>query len=116
MPTNVPLRETAVITLNGAGAGTARVGPLSAREIWHPTVAAVKANAVPVLEAQCNIYVGLSASAENFRDGCVDGSSGDSTGNVSGDTVPRGQYIFAVWTGGDANVQATLTVTGTKDV
>lgn len=112
----VPMRETAVIRLNGSGAGTAKVGPLSAREVWHPDNASVSANANPTNEAACSVYVGNDASASTFRDACQDGSTGDATGRVSADTVRCGQYVWAVWTGGDANVQAVLTVTGTKDI
>lgn len=112
----VRMQETAIITLNGAGAGTAKVGPLSAREVWHPETASVSANQNPTNEAQCLVYVGLSATQSNFRDGCIDGSTGDSTDRVAGKDVKVGEFIWAVWTGGDAGVQAVLTVTGTKDV
>ncbi len=110
------LYETGVTTLNINGAGTARVGPLSAREVWNPASASVKTSQTPVNEAQCAIYVGLSATQENFRDQTFTGSSGDSSDRVSGSPVKKGNYIWAVWTGGDPGVQATLVVTGTKDV
>lgn len=115
MPKRVPLRETAPIKLNGAGAGTARVGPLSAREVWYPDNAAVSVD-THVKEAECSVYAGESASQSYFRDKADQGSSGDSTGAISADTLKNGQYIWAVWTGGDANATATLTVTGMKDV
>lgn len=115
MPTRVPLRETAVITLNGSGAGTARVGPLSAREVWYPDNASISVS-TKVKEASANLYAGESATQPYFRDNSVQASTGDSSGTVSADTLRRGQFIFAVWTGGDANAQAILTVTGVKDV
>lgn len=113
---NVPLRETVTITLNGVGAGTAKVGPLSAREIWHPSNVSVSANTnPPVNDATCSIFVG-DANTQTFRDSCIDGSSGDSTDKCNADQIKCGQYVWAVWSGGDANVRATLTVTGTKDI
>jgi len=110
------LYETAVITLNGSGAGTARLGPLTAREVWYPDNASVKTNQTTITnEAQCQIYVGNDTSQQYFRDNTFSGSSGDASGKVSG-KLPKGQYVTAVWSGGDANVQAVLTVTGTKEI
>lgn len=113
----VPLiGQTAVITLNGAGNGTAKIGPLSAREVWYPENVAVKANSNPTNEAQCLVYVGPDTTQPNFLDGCIDGSTGDNTGKVNGREIRCGHFIWAVWSGGDANVQATLTVTGWREI
>lgn len=103
------------IKLNGSGAGTAKVGPLTAREVWHPDNAHVQVSS-NVNEAVCNIYVGESATQSNFRDATFSGSSGDATSRIGSDVVKSGWYIWAVWTGGDANATATLRVTGSKDV
>lgn len=111
----VQLRETASVKLNGSGAGTAKVGPLTAREVWHPDNASVNANQNPTLEAQCQILIGDSNTLR-FRDSTFSGSSGDSTDKVNADTLHAGEFVWAIWSGGDANQQATLTVTGTKDV
>lgn len=111
------LRESAVITLDGSGNGTAKLGPLSAREIWYPDNVHVSVNsAVVVKEAKCSIYMGNTPTQSAFRDESVFASSGDSSGTCNADTVKVGDYIWAVWTGGDANQQAVLTVTGIKDV
>lgn len=103
MSARVPMNETAIITLNGAGAGTAQLGPLTARETWYPNGCSVKANNNPTNEAQCLIYVGLSATQDNFRDGTFSGSSGDATDKIVG-RLQKGAFVFAVWTGGDAGV------------
>jgi hypothetical protein len=114
--TTVSLRESANITLDGSGNGTARVGPLSSREKWHPANVHVKANSNPVNESACDIFMGNDTSQSNFRDGTFSGSSGDQTDALNADVVNSGFYIWGVWSGGDAGVQATLTVTGTKEV
>ena len=109
---------TAYVTLDSNGNGTASVGPLTAREVWYPTTASVKTNQSQFAitnEAICNIYVGQSATQENFRDGTFSGSSGDSSDLVSG-KLKSGNKVWAVWRGGDANVQATLVVSGTKEI
>jgi hypothetical protein len=109
------LYESVSVILGASGGGTARVGPLTAREVWSPITASVAANANPTNEAQCKIYVGLSASAENFRDITFSGSSGDSSGKVTG-RLSKGNFVFAVWSGGDIGATATLIVTGDKEV
>jgi hypothetical protein len=113
----VTLNQSAVVTLNGAGAGTAQLGPINIRETWSPAVASVKTNQAPasiVNEAQCKIYCGSDATDPNFVDGTLSGSTGDSTDDIAGQQVRAGQYVFAVWTGGDAGAQGRLNVQGTK--
>jgi hypothetical protein len=116
-PVTVNLNQSAVVTLNGAGAGTAQLGPVSSRESWQPQVASVKTNQAPgtiVNEAQCKIYCGADATDPNYVDGTLSGSTGDSTGNVAGQQVSCGEYVFAVWSGGDAGAQGRLNVQGSK--
>jgi hypothetical protein len=109
------LYEFATVTLNGSGNGTARVGPIGAREVWSPLNASVRTNESTITnEAQCAIYVGPDASQPNFKGLTFTGSSGDAT-DLSG-TVKIGNFIWAVWTGGDPGAVATLSVTGTKEV
>jgi hypothetical protein len=115
--TNVTLgTQFATVILNGSGNGTVKLGPISAREVWNPANAHVSANANPINEAQCSIYVGDTVMPNNFRDGTFSGSSGDSTDKIGADIVKMGHYIWAVWTGGDAGQIATLSVTGTRDI
>lgn len=116
----VPLNETAIVVLNGSGSGTARLGPLTARETWYPTNASVKTSLLsgqtePVDEASCLLYAGQYATDDNFRDRTFTGSSGDASGKIAG-RLQRNEYIFAAWQDGDAGVSAYLTVTGEKDV
>jgi len=113
---SVLLNETATVRLDGSGNGTAKMGPLSARSIWRPDNVHVSANANPTNEALCKIYCGDLPIQQNFRDATVSGSSGDSSDRVNASIIKCGQYIYAVWTGGDPNVMATLSVTGMKQV
>jgi hypothetical protein len=116
MPVSVMLNESVTIQLNAGGNGTAKLGPKTAREIWYPDNVHVSANQNAVNESQCRIYAGDSPIQSNYRDGTVSGSSGDASDRVSASIIKCGQYIFAVWSAGDANVIATLNVTGTKQV
>lgn len=119
MSVTVPLRQSVPVTLDASGGGTARLGPVSLRETWYPQVASVGTNQGPgdpvVSEAQCKVYQGEDATQPNFCDGTLSGSTGDSTSNVSG-PLYCGQYVWAVWTGGDAGAQACLTVTGSRQI
>lgn len=116
---SVTLNQSAVVTLNGAGAGTAQLGPIGQRESWTPAVVSVKTSQAPgaiVNEAQCKIYAGPDTSDSNFVDGTLSGSTGDSTGNIAGQSVMCGEYVWAVWTGGDAGAQGRVIVSGTKQL
>jgi hypothetical protein len=113
--TTVPLTAKDTVKLDGSGNGTLKLGPIGAREVWHPENIHLSV-ATNTNEAQCNVYVGDSPIASNFRDGTFSGSSGDSTDRINADVVKVGAYVWAVWTGGDANAIATAIVTGTKDV
>lgn len=117
MPTQTLKGTFATVTLDGSGNGVAKIGPSSAREIWHPENVHVSANTGNVTnEASCLVYVGQTVGANNFRDGTLSGSSGDTTDAVNADEITVGEYIFAVWSGGDAGVTATMVVTGSKDI
>lgn len=112
--TAVTLNVSQPVTLDASGNGTAKVGPLSARETWRPTNVHVSVS-TNTNEATCTVYVGDSQTASTFRDSTYSGSSGDMLDGLV-DVVSAGWYIFATWTGGDPSATATLVVTGTKDV
>lgn len=114
MAVTVPLNQSAPVTLDIGGGGTARLGPVSLRESWTPAVASVKVS-TNNSEAECRIFEGTDTSDPNYVDGTLSGSTGDSTSNVYGPLEP-GNWIWAVWTGGDPGATAYLNVTGTKEV
>lgn len=111
----VPLNQSAVCTLDENGDGTAQLGPINGREVWSPLVVSVSVNEDTVFnEAQCQVFCGEDTSQPNFVGNTLSGSTGDSTDNVAGQQIMCGQYVFAVWTGGDPGQQGFLNVTGTK--
>lgn len=114
MPAEVQLNQSAPVTLDGSGNGTAKLGPRNARETWYPTLASVGTNQAAVTaEAQCKVYEGSDPSQANFVGGTLSGSTGDSTDGVRG-PLEVGEYVWAVWTGGDPGAQAYLNVQGTR--
>lgn len=112
--TAVPLNVSVPVVLDGSGNGTARTGPVNLREIWTPQQASVSVS-TSASEAECKVYQGESAQQPNYVDGTLSGSTGDSTTNVYG-PLYAGQWIWAVWTGGDPGAVAYLKVAGTKTV
>jgi hypothetical protein len=116
-PLGLPLNETGQVILDGAGNGTLRMYPDGSHEHWQPALASVKV-ATAIAEAQCRIYAGPTPTDDNFIDGTLSGSTGDSTDRVSSYDIARTRtpYLWAVWTGGDPGAQATMVVNGTKTI
>lgn len=112
----VPLNSNGFVILDASGNGTVKLGPASAREVWNPQSVHVQVAGPVTNEASCYIYVGDSPTQGNFRDASQSGSTGDSSDRVSADTIKCGQYIWAVWSGGDVGRQATLLITGSRSV
>lgn len=111
------LTQSAQITLNGSGDGTAQLGPSSPGEVWAPSVVSVGTEETSVTnEAQCKIYCGPAPAQPYYVDGTLSGSTGDSSSNVTGQMLYPGQYVIAVWTGGDPGAVAFLNVQGTRTV
>lgn len=113
----LPLTESASVTLDGTGAGTARLSPDEPAMVWFPATVHVQASS-NTSEAQCLIYAGPSATQPYFVDGTFSGSSGDATDKIAGRVIARTQtpYIWAVWSGGMPGAQATMIVSGEKEV
>jgi hypothetical protein len=110
----LPLSEAAFVTLDASGNGTARVGPNAHGVVWKPSRVAIKTSSA-VLSPVCQLFIGNTATSENFIDGTFTGQQ-NATDSVVGQELRLRQYVWAVWTGGDVGAQATLTVTGSKDV
>lgn len=111
----IPLNEDITVKLDGSGNGTVKLGPVSAKERWYPTVTSVKVS-TNTNEAVAKTYSGDAVKDQNFVDGTFSGSSGDASDRISGQEITFGNWIWNVWTGGDANAVATLVVYGEKEI
>lgn len=106
-----PLDTSAKVTLNGSGNGTARIGPKVGQHWTLGNIAvSVSSN---TLEPTCKIYL-RAIDPGNFVDGTFSGSQ-DSTDSANGLRLGPGQEVIAVWSGGDANATATVSIYGTVD-
>lgn len=110
--TTLPISETSSVALDGSGNGTISLGPYGPSETWTPSNVSVICSS-NTKEAVCKIYVGPKVAPQYFKDLTVDGSTGDATDRANV-LVANGNFIWAVWTGGDAGATATLNVDGTK--
>lgn len=105
----VPLNVQTSVVLDGSGNGTAFLGPRIGQK-WNVTNAAVLVpNAVKV--PQASWYAGGQPIPGNFVDGTFTGNL-DATGRISNFSITSGNYVFAVWTGGDPGATATLSILG----
>lgn len=118
MSRTLNLTAVANVTLDNDGNGTAQIGPNNTNEVWLPT--SVSINCTGSLTGitgtpSCFIYAGAYAGQGTFTDGTYL-VLGASSSMISGQSIYPGQQIFAVWTNGPPNQQATMTVQGTRTV
>lgn len=106
--------QYANVILDSNGNGTAQCGPGRVREHWQISGVAVAVN-TQNKEASCSVYIGSNPDRTSFVGNTITGSSGDTCGTAGIDIQP-GQFVFAVWTGGDPGATATLTAFGTYTI
>ena len=109
------LSKQAQVKLDANGNGTASTGPSLPGEVWTPPITASVRATTNVNEAICTVYAGWGVDPVNFQDATTWGSTGDSDNSINIPLHP-GQYVFAVWSGGDSGATATINVTGTRQV
>lgn len=105
-----PLNTSVNITLDVSGNGTAKIGPNVGQQ-WNPTNVSVHVSTATNFP-KCSIYAGGSSQPGQLVDSTYTGND-DSSGKIEGTVIFPGHNIWAVWTGGDANATATLSVFGT---
>lgn len=112
-----PVRSTlnigTTITLDGAGGGTAMLGPDSAKgpANWHVTGVIVQTDR-PGQAPIPRVVVYLDTlSASGTQGLSYDGSFAQGATSL---TLSRGQKLICVWSGGQSGDQASLTLTGEK--
>jgi len=117
---NADLNESAQVTLDGSGNGTARLTPRGGTRnsgyIWHPNTLFVSCS-TNTLEAQAVAYVsyGIQSNAPTDAIGqTLSGSTGDTCGMTQ--NLRPGDWITVKWTGGDPGAIATMRVTGSVDI
>lgn len=113
--TSYTLNESASVTLDASGNGTATIGPNTAKGPATWTVSGVilttsRPGVAPI--PRCAVYLDQT-NASGLQGISYDGSFNQ--GAASDLEMSRGQNLIAVWTGGAAGDTANITVTGTKE-
>ena len=123
--------ETATVILDGSGNGTATITPgapspgggvgvgRNSGLTWDVigvavNVAPLTGHTEPVNQARCSVYLSYgiqSATQADFQGSTATGSTGDTDTLTA--TIRPGDWITAVWTGGDVGAIATMRVLGT---
>lgn len=103
------LNKGGQVTLNASGTGTVKLGPTQYGQRWKVTNVAV-ATSTAVNVPECRIYLGPPA-ATSMLGGSFSGNQ--DTASTQVELLP-GQYLTAVWTGGDSGAVATLSLYGTR--
>lgn len=108
-----PLNLSKSVKLDASGAGRLELGPDDGPPYWNVTKMLVKTSRpgkAPI--PACSVY--LDSEDDNSLQGSTyDGSRDESDCDID---MSRGQHLIAVWSGGQVNDTATLSVTGWKDV
>lgn len=109
--TRLPLNAGKTVTLDGTGAGRVELGPDAGPPHWHVSAVMIQTNRpgqAPVPRVQLYLDVVDPANSLGLS---YDGSFGQASGDQD---LVQGQHIIAVWSGGQAGDQATMTVNGEK--
>jgi hypothetical protein len=117
MPRTVSLAQSASVTLDGSGNGTAELGPSLPGEVWSPGSTSISCEgSIPTSGSpSVFIYAGNGISAATFIDSTYN-VTGASSSMISGKQLYAGQLVYAVWTDGPPGETATLAVNGTRQV
>jgi hypothetical protein len=107
-----PLNLAVFVKLDGSGNGTVSLGPYVGQR-WRLSNAAVSTSTA-VKVPTCILYMG-GAAVPGFQVDSTYTGSQDASAKVDAFPLTNGQKIFAVWSGGDANAIATLSLFGTVE-
>lgn len=105
----VPLNAFGETTLDINGSGTVQIQP-PYNETWNVSNAAVSTSTAVKLP-NCAIYIGAAPMQQTLVDSTFTGNQ-NATGRTAQYPIQPGESIFAVWSGGDANATATLSLIG----
>jgi hypothetical protein len=112
--TGVPLtggQGQAVVS--SGGAATVSVGPQGLGNVWYPASATIQTTSGVNDASTCNLYLGPAGVPVTLLATLYPGGTG--TAGLATPPLSPGQYLIAVWSGGNPGDHASLNVVGTMD-
>lgn len=92
------------------GAATVQLGPQGVGTRWYPVQGIITTSTGVNDASTCQLYMGTVAVANLI--GATSYAGGGDTFGLSGHMMQPGDYLIAVWSGGNNGDTATLRVTG----
>jgi hypothetical protein len=109
VPLNPGLSASVVLDVNGNG--TVTLGPTIPGTTWNVTAQAVLVNNGVATNVPTFLLYNGAVSPGNLLGGSYTGSNDSADFAV---TLTPGQILTGVWSGGDAGMLATLSISGTQ--
>jgi hypothetical protein len=100
-------------TISGAGTGTVSVGPQGLGNIWYPAQVAVQTTSGVNDGSTCQVFLGPAGVPVALLGTIFPGGFGVLAAAVP--PIAPGQYLIAVWTGGNPGDTASINVIGTMN-
>lgn len=105
---------TAIV--NGSGAATVTVGPTGLGTRWYPKKGDINTTSGANDASTCQVFIGPATVATDTLGAGQSYAGGGDTFGLAGEMLQPGEFVTAVWTGGNPGDTATLRVTGNQVV
>ena len=99
--------------ISAAGAATLSVGPSGAGNVWYPASITILTTSGVNDFSTCSVYLGPAGVPVTLQATLFPGGTG--TASLAIPSMTPGQYIIAVWSGGNSGDVCSINITGTMD-
>ena len=102
-------------TITGQSGGTVSVGPQGFGNLWNPASLTVQTTSGANDASTCNVYAGPAGVGVTLLGTFLPGTAGAGVASFALPSLSPGQYLIAVWSGGNPGDVATMNVVGTMN-
>ena len=99
--------------ISAAGAATLSVGPSGSGNVWYPASCTILTTSGVNDLSTCSIYLGPAGIPVTLQATLYPGGTG--TASLAIPSMTPGQYIIAVWSGGNSGDVCSINIVGTMD-
>jgi hypothetical protein len=103
-------------TVSGSGTATVAVGPSGTGTRWYPKKGDINTTTGAADASTCQIFIGPGTVSEDTLGAGQSYLGGGDTFGLSGEMLQPGDFVTAVWSGGQPGDTATLRITGDQVV